>query len=293
MKSKKESIFLLFFFCLIALTGCSQTTGEQTNRQKTDGLDKLGTISVISREDGSGTRETFAQLAGFAKSEKDSSDSTRKDAQIKKDSEEIIASVKNDVKAIGYVSKGALNGNDVKTLSVNQIGLDTKNGNYPLNRSFYIVYTGKLNDVEQDFLTYIHGAGQKIVEKSYVPVAKSSTFLSSKAKGTITINGSTSVAPLMEELAKEYMKTNPNAKLLITATDSTDGINQAMQKKCDFGMSSRDLKDYEKELLNYEVIANDEIAVIVNNENPLSNISTDSLKDIYTGTMKEWKELNK
>lgn len=74
-------------------------------------------------------------------------------------------------------------------------------------------------------------------------------------------------------------------------TDSSDGIRQTMQGKCDLGMSSRDLKDNEKEILDYESIARDEIAVIVNKENPLEDISMEQLEKIYTGKITEWQKL--
>lgn len=128
--------------------------------------------------------------------------------------------------------------------------------------------------------------------KSYTQVAKTNTFLSNQAEGTISIAGSTSVAPLMRELAEAYEQINPHADITITETDSTDGLTQAMSGQCDLGMSSRDLKDYEQELLDYQVIAQDEIAVIVNAENPLQDIGLDTLRQIYTGKINVWNELN-
>ncbi|MGN0154732.1 MAG: substrate-binding domain-containing protein [Lachnospiraceae bacterium] len=297
MKSKKM-IILFLAGCILTLAGCSElagTSGDTSTQKSVDGLDKLGAIQVISREEGSGTRSAFAQMADFAQNDENSSkpDCTKEDTQIVNNAEQVIAAVEEDVAAIGYVSKGAITDeNQVKVLSINGIGIDTKSGSYPLSRSFYLAYSGKLTDLEQDFLTYIHGAGQEIVEKSYVPVAKSSSFLSNKAAGKIKITGSTSVAPLMEELAEEYMKLNPEAVIQVVASDSSDGLTKAMRGDCDFGMSSRELKDYEKELLDYEVIANDDIAVIVNQDNPLQDISLTLLKSIYVGDVVKWEELN-
>ncbi len=292
MKANKKIVGLCLISLFLGVTGCMGTEDIPVQGQVA-GLDKLGEIQVISREDGSGTRGTFAQLAGFDQSSEDKSDLTREDAVIKNNAEEVIEVVKNENASIGYVSKGALtDDSEVKTLSINGIGVDTRNHNYPLSRSFYIVYSGKLSELEQDFLTYVHGAGQEIVEKSYVPVAKSSTFLSNKAKGKIEITGSTSMAPLMTELAEAYMELNPNAIITVVETDSTDGINKAMTGECNLGMSSRDLKDYERELLDYEIIANDDIAVIVNADNPLSDITLDWLKRIYVGEVQKWEELN-
>ncbi|MGN0423287.1 MAG: substrate-binding domain-containing protein [Lachnospiraceae bacterium] len=292
MRVKKFLLVLLAASIVIGSTAC-QDSSEPQDTVKVEGLDKLGEIQVISREKGSGTRSTFAQLADFQAESEDQADQTRTDAQIAGNAEEVIDMVSDDDAAIGYVSEGSIQeAEGMKQLKVEGIAADAGDKKYPLSRSFYLAYVGELNEVEEDFLTYIHGAGQEIVGKNYETVAKSSTFLSNKAGGTITINGSTSVAPLMEELAEAYMLINPNAKIEIEQSDSTEGLNQAMSGKCDFGMASRDLKDYEAELLDYEIIANDNIAVIVNEQNPLEDISLDTLKKIYTGDINEWKELN-
>lgn len=297
MRFKKMGILFMAGLAL-TLVGCSAMSdaSEETSTYiQIVGLDELGEVQVISREVGSGTRSAFAQMAGFEKSGKDTAnpDLTKDDAQIANNAEEVIQAVEKDSSAIGYVSKGAItDASEVKELSINGIGIDSKGGGYPLSRSFYLAYSGKLTDLEQDFLTYIHSAGQEIVGKSFVPIAKSNTFLSNKASGEINITGSTSVAPLMEELAAEYMKLNPNAVIQVTESDSSDGLTKAMSEECDFGMSSRELKDYEKELLDYEVIANDDIAVIVNTGNPLQDITLSQLKSIYTGNIVKWEELN-
>ena len=179
----------------------------------------------------------------------------------------------------------------VKVLSVEGTAAGKKDARYPLSRSFYLVWNGKLNSVEEEFLRYIRSAGQEIVGQSYVTVSKQNSFLSLKPKGKITITGSTSVGPLLECLAEEYMKQNPRASIKVTQTDSGNGINQTIQGKCDMGMSSRELRDPEKELLNYEAIARDEIAVIVNADNPLNDITMDQLEAIYTGKTTEWKAI--
>ena len=93
------------------------------------------------------------------------------------------------------------------------------------------------------------------------------------------------------EIADAYMKLNPNADVEVVETDSTNGLTGTMDGTYDLGMSSRDLKDYEKELLESVVIAKDEIQVIVNKDNPLSNIASANLKNIYTGQIQNWKDL--
>ncbi|MGN0438037.1 MAG: substrate-binding domain-containing protein [Lachnospiraceae bacterium] len=291
-----KKIAFLMVSTLFLLSGCNQTNGTGKEEQRNvEGLKALGEIQVISREDGSGTRSTFANLAGFEAETEGSgtqSDLTTKDAVIANDATQVIDDVTANPSAIGYVSKGAISGNEnVKILNIE--GKTPENSEtYPLSRDFYLAYSGKLSDLEQDFLTYVHGAGQEIVGKDYETVAKSSSFLSNQAEGEIVIEGSTSVAPLMEELAQAYEKINTHATVVVFATDSTKGLTQVMAGKCNFGMSSRNLKDYEKELLDYESFAKDNIVVIVGKDNPLEDITLNQLKDIYTGDVKNWDELN-
>ena len=290
-KNGKGLLLLLVAWALLMTgsTGCSKQAAD--TKQKVEGLDKLGQIKVISREEGSGTRGTFAQLAGFVQENSDK-DQTVKDAQIADDTASVLNMVGSDQAAIGYGSAGIMvSDSQVKVLSVGGVEPGQNNAGYPLSRSFYLVWSGKLNDVEDDFMRYIRGAGQEIVSQSYTAVGKQSSFLSLKPKGKITVTGSTSVGPLLECLAEEYMKLNPKAVITVKQTDSSDGIRQAMQGKCDLGMSSRELKDNEKEILDYESIARDEIAVIVNKENPLKDISLEQLEKIYTGKITEWQKL--
>lgn len=290
-KNGKGLLLLLITGALLMTgsTGCSKQAAD--TKQKVEGLDKLGQIGVISREEGSGTRGTFAQLAGFVQENTDK-DQTVKDAKIADDTASVLNMVGSDRSAIGYGSAGIMvSDSQVKVLSVGGVEPGKNNAGYPLSRSFYLVWSGKLNDVEDDFMRYIRGAGQEIVSQSYTAVGKQSSFLSLKPKGKITVTGSTSVGPLLECLAEEYMKLNPKAVITVKLTDSSDGIRQTMQGKCDLGMSSRDLKDNEKEILDYESIARDEIAVIVNEENPLEDISLEQLEKIYTGKIKEWQKL--
>lgn len=275
---------------VLLLTGCSSQKENQL--KPVSGLEQLGEIQVVAREDGSGTRDAFASLLGFAQSSASgSSDFTTETAQIAEDAEAVIAAVAENPSAVGYVSLGSLDGTEsVKVLEVNGISPNEKS--YPLSRSFYLAYHGKQNDLEQDFLTYVQGAGQEIVAKSYTPIAKSSSFLSNQAEGNLLLSGSTSVAPLMEELATAYMEINPHASIQVEPSDSTKGLNAAMAGTCNFGMASRDLKDYEMELLDYTVIAQDHIAVIVHPENPVENLTPEILKEIYTGNLKNWEEIN-
>ena len=221
MNKRYLKIGLVMVSSLFLLSGCGNSNENASDKTvNVEGLKELGAIQVISREDGSGTRSTFAGLADFQKegdTGNDQSDMTTSDAVIENDASEVISDVAADKAAIGYVSHGSLSGNeDVKTLNVEGKEPDDRK-KYPLSRDFYMAYSGKLSDLERDFLTYIHGAGQEIVGKDYETVAKSSSFLSNQAKGSISIEGSTSVAPLMEELAAAYEKINKNAKITAVA----------------------------------------------------------------------------
>lgn len=294
MLMKRMPFLMLLVLMILVSGGCSSNEQNAGQGQKTEGLDQLNEIQVISREEGSGTRSAFAELAGFAGNDESKPDLTTDKAQIAENAEEVCTLVRQNVSAIGYISMGTeIDSQSLKMLKVNGTEASMEAKAYPLSRTFYLAYCGQLNELEQDFLTYIHGAGQAIVSESFIPVAKSSSFLSNKEKGTIKIGGSTSVAPLMEKLAEKYMELNPNAKITVEATDSGDGLNRAMTGELDLGMSSRDLKDYEMELLDYEAIAEDNIAVIVNADNPLENITLDALKNIFTGEYVKWEELNR
>ncbi len=291
---KRKRILSLLLALALTLSGCGAAGGSLA---AVDGLDDLGQVQVVSREEGSGTRSAFAELVGFGEStDGESADATVETALVVTDAEAVMDAVASDSSAVGYVSMGALDALDgAKTLAVDGVEAtldNVKKGSYPLSRPFCLAWSGSLSELEQDFLTYVLGKGQAIVGQSYVTVGDSTSFLSGRQSGTITIHGSTSAAPLLEELAAEYMSLNPNATVEVTASDSTTGLNDAMQGKCDFGAASRELKDYEAELLDYEVIAEDGIAVIVNGENPLDAVTLEELYGLFTGTVADWNTIN-
>lgn len=297
-KAGAAGVLLAAVAAVVLCAGCSSTKKTQQDKTITEGLDRLGEIHVIAREDGSGTRSVFAGLLGFdeVNKENQASDLTRTDAEIVEAAGAVTEGVRQSENAIGYVSMGSLEeAEGVKTLKIEEIELSAETvekGSYPLTRSFYVAYYAKSNDLQQEFLAFIKGKGQDIVAENYIPVGKSSTFLSLRPSGTLTISGSTSVAPLMEMIAEEYMIQNPSAELEITESDSSQGLNAAIKGEVNFAMSSRELKDYEKELLDYDIIAKEGIAVIVNENNPLESITMDQLRAIYTGGVSHWEELN-
>ena len=261
------------------ITGCSQ----EVQTTHVDGLNSLGKIEVVSREEESGTRNVFAEKTGIL-DETTGKDKATDQSIVADSNETAYEKTAEDKNAIAYVSSGVeLDDNKVKTVTI--YGND-------LTRSFYLAYKGELNDVEDDFVRYISTQGQEVVSEKYTAVAKPGSFLSDKAGGEIKIGGSTSATPLVKELADKYMEINPNAKITVTETDSGNGLTGAMEGTYDIGMSSRELKSYENELLTKVEIAKDEVHVIVNKENPIERISIEQLGEIYTGKLAEWAQLN-
>ena len=182
----------------------------------------------------------------------------------------------------------------VPVVSIDGIPASTetiKKESYPLCRNYLLAYSGELSDAEADFLRYIRGAGQEVVGQYCVPVRKATSFLSDKPSGKMTIRGSSSIAPLMEQLVEDYSAYNPNVDITVLSTDSGDGLTAAIRGECDLARSSRSLKDYETELLATEPIGMDAIVLIVNGQNPIGDLSLKEVKNIYDGTIKDWSEL--
>lgn len=255
-------------------------------------------ISVISREDGSGTRGAFIELFGIEK--KDASgkkvDYTTDEASITNSTAVMITTVSQDNYAIGYISLGSLN-NSVKALKVDGAEAtveNIKNGSYKIARPFNVAVKDGLSPAAEDFLNYIlSDKGQKIIEANkYIKVA-GGNFESSKAAGKVVVSGSSSVSPVMEKLIESYKAENPNAKIELQTSDSTTGVTNAINGTCDIGIASRALKPSEISKGAKEItIAMDGIAVIVNNANPMNNISKAQVEQIFTGEATKWNKVN-
>ena len=255
---------------------------------------KKSAISVISREDGSGTRGAFIELFGIE--QKNSAgkkvDYTTDEATITNSTAVMLTSVASDKYAIGYVSLGSLN-NSVKALKID--GADAtvaniKNGSYKISRPFNIAVKDNLSAAAQDFVNYIMSSdGQKVIEANkYIKVSDAS-FKSTQAGGKVVVAGSSSVSPVMEKLIESYKAVNPNAKIELQTSDSTTGVTNAASGTCDIGMASRALKDSEKAKGLKEItIAIDGIAVIVNKENEMNDAAKDFIREIYVGKITKW-----
>ena len=253
-----------------------------------------GTIDVISREDGSGTRGAFIELFGVQKEENgEKMDMTTEEAVIANSTAVMMTTVAGDDYAIGYASLGSLD-DTTKALKVDGVepSVDTiKDGSYKISRPFNIATKDNVSDVAQDFINYIMSDdGQKVIEDNGYISVSDGKFESNGAKGKIVVAGSSSVTPVMEKLKEAYLAVNKEAEIEVQESDSTTGMTAAMEGTCDIGMASRELKDSESEL-KATAIAMDGIAVIVNKNNTLDDITSEQVKDIYLGDVTSWDEL--
>ena len=289
MKTRTSKLAAIFTSVALAATMLASCGGNS---------DK---ITVISREDGSGTRGAFIELTGIE--EKDSNgnktDNTKKDALICKSTDVVLTQVSGDKNAIGYISFGSLN-DTVKALKVEGVEPSTatiESGDYKIVRPFNIAVKDGLSDAAQDFENYILSSeGQDIIEKAgYIKIDKSAAaYTSNNASGKVVVSGSSSVTPVMEKLAEAYQKANTNVTVDVQQSDSSTGIKDAINGTSDIGMASRDISDDElSQGIKSVTIAQDAIAVIVNKDNAVEDITMDEIKAIYTGSKTTWSDESK
>mgnify|MGYP000184141795 FL=1 len=308
----------MIFVCMAALmlsafAGCSSTTtssessygggtenssaSAQSSQAEAD-FDTSKDIAVISREDGSGTRGAFVELFGVEEKDADGNkvDRTSDEADITNSTSVMMTSVAGNPYSIGYISLGSLN-ETVKAVKIDGAEAtveNVKSGAYGISRPFNIATKADVSEVAQDFIDFIMSSdGQKVVEEAgCIPQETSGAYAGSKPSGKIVVAGSSSVTPVMQKLKEAYLAVNPNAEIEIQESDSTTGMNSAIDGVCDIGMASRELKDTEIEKgLTPTVIATDGIAVIVNNENPIEDLTKDQVKSIYIGETISWSEV--
>ena len=257
-------------------------------------------ITVVSREDGSGTRGAFIELFGVEEKDADGNkvDNTTEEAEITNNTAVMMSTVAGDVDAIGYISLGSLN-DSVKAVKIDGVEATAENiksGEYKVSRPFNIATNGEVSDVAQDFIDYILSPeGQAVIEENgYISIDDVKDAESAQPEGKVVVAGSSSVTPVMEKLKEAYAEVNPNAEIEIQQSDSTTGMTSAIDGICDIGMASRELKDEELEAgLTSTTIANDGIAIIVNNDNPTDDLSVDQVKSIYVGETTTWGDLTK
>lgn len=295
MKQKKRSWICLALCAVLAavMIGCGGRPAES------DGFDPSAAITVVSREDGSGTRSAFIELTGVLEETADGQeiDRTTVDAVTTSSTNVMMTTVAGNAYAIGYISLGSLN-ETVKALSIDGTAAtagNVANGSYKIARPFNIAYQGSLSEVAQDFVDFILSAdGQAVIEaEGYIAAdAAAAAYAGSKPAGSVTISGSSSVTPVMEKLKEAYEAVNPGADIAVTQSDSSTGMADAIAGISDIGMASREVRDSELAGgLTAVTIATDGIAVIVNNGNPASDLTLEQVRQIFTGAVATWAGL--
>ena len=298
MKFRKlMAVALVAAMAATMAVGCGGSSSDKSAEGSTDNssadsgsdFDTSNDITIVSREDGSGTRGAFIELTGIQEKDADGN---------KVDNTVMLTTVAGDEYAIGYVSLGSLN-DSVKALKIDGAEAtadNIENGSYKVSRPFNIAVKKDLdNEVAKDFMAYIMSTeGQEIVSnEKYIPVSDVEAYAGSKPSGKCVVGGSSSVSPLMEKLIEAYKKVNPNADIELQTSDSTTGMTSTIEGSYDIGMASRELKDDEASELEATVIATDGIAVIVNKANTADELSADQVKSIYVGDVTTWDEVSK
>ena len=297
MKMKKIIALAAAMTMTMAMAvGC----GSSDEGTKEKAFDTGNEISILSREDGSGTRGAFVELFGIEQKNEagEKVDYTTDEATVTSSTSVMLTSVADDEYAIGYVSLGSLN-DTVKALKVDgaeATEANIKAGTYKVSRPFNIATKGDVSEVTQDFIDFILSSeGQQVVsENGYIPLDGAAAYAGTKPAGKIVVAGSTSVTPVMEKLKEAYLAINTGAEIEIQTNDSTTGMTSTIDGICDIGMASRELKEEEVAAgLTGTVIATDGIAVIVNKANTMDDIASEQVKSIYMGEVLTWDEVIK
>ena len=309
MKFRKlMAVALVAAMAATMAVGCGGSSSDKsaegsTDNSSTDGgsdFDTSNDITIVSREDGSGTRGAFIELFGIEEKQSDGTkvDMTTTDAQITNNTSVMLTTVAGDEYAIGYVSLGSLN-DTVKALKIDgeeATEQNIKDGKYKICRPFNIATKkGADNELAKDFISYIMSKeGQQVIsDNGYIGDDSAEAYAGTKPSGKVVVGGSSSVSPVMEKLIEAYKKVNTGAEIELQTTDSTTDMTSAIDGSYDIGMASRELQDDEKDKLDSQAIATDGIAVIVNKNNTTDELSSDQVKDIYTGNAVAWDEVVK
>lgn len=294
MKRKFLALLAVAVLGVTAFTGCGNSEAQAAE----GGFNTSRGITVVSREDGSGTRTAFIEITGVQARDADGNnrDFTTLDAEIANGTSLVIGSVAGNEYAMGYISLGSLNDN-VRAINVNgaaPTSANVQSGAYPLFRTFYVSVQNDLDSATQSFIDFmLSQEGQAVVSGNYIPVsANAPAFAGENPGGTIVVAGSTSVAPLMERLREAYIAINPNVNIEINVQGTSAGIQASINGTAQIGMSSRALNATELESVNAIAIAYDGLAVIVNNANPLADITTEEIRQIFVGELTRWNEIN-
>lgn len=301
---KTFAMILAMGMAAVSLTACggSNTEATEVTTAATAATEAAttaqGPITVVSREDGSGTRGAFIELFGIEQKNDagEKVDYTTDDAEITNSTSVMMTTIAGNTEAIGYISLGSLN-DTVKAVSIDgaEPSVDNiKSGAYKIARPFNIATGETVSEAAADFIKYIMSdEGQAVVEENgYISQGSESAYRAANVSGRVVVAGSSSVTPVMEKLKEAYVELNPNVTIEVQQSDSTTGMTSAIEGVCDIGMASRELKDSETEAgLRATVIAMDGIAVIVNNDSPVDALTSDNVKAIFTGEAVNWEEL--
>lgn len=287
------SLSLAAIMTIGALAGCGSAKDSGAKAKIDDN------ITVLTREEGSGTRGAFIELTGIEEKDEDGNkvDKTISSAETTNSTSVMITTVQGNKSSIGYISLGSYDSKKVKALKVDgseATAENVKNGTYKVARPFNIATKGEAKEIAADFIKFILSAdGQAIVEKNgYISEGNTGAYTAANLKGKISVGGSSSVTPVMEKLKEAYVKLNPDVTIDVQQNDSTSGMKGAIDGIYDIGMASREVKDSEKSAgLTDTKIALDGIAVIVNKENDKTDITSEQIKEIYTGSITLWSEL--
>ena len=313
----KKKLVLMLTAAMVfgtVMTGCGSKEAEETNdaataEDTTDAVEDetedaaeetaamTGNVHVVSREDGSGTRGAFIELFGVEQKNDagEKIDMTTLDAEITNSTSVMMTTVSGNEKAIGYISLGSMDDTVVKAVKIDGVEASVENvksGDYKVSRPFNIVTKDDLSEVAQDFVNFILSEdGQAVVEDNgYISLGNTGAYEGTSPEGKVTVAGSSSVTPVMEKLVEAYAEVNPNATVEVQQSDSTTGVNSAMEGICDIGMASRELKE-EETGVTATVIAQDGIAVIVNLNNTIDDLTSEQVMKIYTGEVTTWDEI--
>ena len=263
------------------------------------GFDKSKNISVTAREDGSGTKGAFMELIGL-KGKEDPAN-----VIIQTGTAGILEEVKGNPAAIAYESLGYVTG-DVKILKVDGVEAtiaNIQNGSYRISRPLSVIYKeSSLDDeVNNAFLTFLQSSdAQKIIsDNGYVSIADGAPYtITGSLAGAIDVSGSTSLQPLMIELATAFEALQKNVTVNVSGGGSGTGYKNADEGVSEFGMISEEFAIEKAPSCTDYVVCKDGIAVIVNKSNPLDNITMDQLRNIYdvdagTNAIVKWDALIK
>ncbi|MGN0335174.1 MAG: substrate-binding domain-containing protein [Lachnospiraceae bacterium] len=296
MKKKMVALLMVTALTAAALAGCGAKEDDADTAAAS--FDRDTEISVLSREEGSGTRGAFIELFGVEQKNEagEKVDYTTVEATVTNNTSVMMTTVANDLYAIGYISLGSLD-DTVKAVRIDGVEASVENienGTYTVNRPFNVAVKDELSEAAEDFLNFILSAdGQAVIaDNGYIAIAENEAFESNGASGKVVVAGSSSVSPVMEKLKEAYAAANVNVEIEIQTSDSSTGVASAIEGTCDIGMASRALKDTETaEGVKEVTIAKDGIAVIVNNDNPVKDLSTETVRSIYVGDILTWTEI--